>query len=59
MPSGVAHFAHLREMAVQLAAGLVEVSSGAPDSSNWPPGSSEMAPPPVEVGEADDVAARR
>ena len=23
------------------------VSSGAPDSSNWPPGSSEIAPPPV------------
>ena len=30
------------------------VSSGAPESSNWPPGSSEMAAAP-EVGQADDV----
>ena len=33
------------------------LSSGAPDSSNWPPGSIEMAPPFSLVGEADDVAA--
>ena len=35
------------------------VSTGAPESSNCPPGSSEMAPPPVDVEQADDVAAAR
>ena len=33
------------------------VATGAPDSSNWPPGSSEIAPPPVTSEQADDVRA--
>ena len=35
---------HLREVAAGLGAGLVQVSSGAPDSSNWPAGSRLIAP---------------
>ena len=48
MPSRVADLAHLQQMIVHLLAGLVHiVSSGAPDSSNWPPGSSETEPRPL------------
>jgi len=39
--------AHLRQMRHQFGLGLMHVSTGAPDSSNCPPGSSEIAPPPV------------
>jgi hypothetical protein len=39
--------AHLRQVYHQLGLGLMHGLTGAPDSSNCPPGSSEIAPPPV------------
>ena len=47
MPSGRATSRNCARCAISSAAVWCTVSTGAPDSSNWPPGSSEMAPPPV------------
>ena len=56
MPSGLGDHAASGEMPIELFGGQVRVSSGAPESSNCPPGSSEMAPLAVRVIEADQVA---
>ena len=47
MPSGVATSRTCARCAISSDWVWWMVSTGAPDSSNWPPGSSEIAPPPV------------
>ena len=47
MPSGAAHSRTWARWALVSRQVWWMVSSGAPDSSNWPPGSSEIAPRPV------------
>ena len=48
---------HAVEMRLEFGGDRVDASgSGAPESSNWPPGSSEIAPPPSGVVEADQLA---
>ena len=55
MPSGRATSCTCARCAISSEQVWCTVSSGAPDSSNWPPGSSEIAPPPVDVEQPDDV----
>ena len=47
MPSGSAIWRNCARCAISSEQVRWMVATGAPDSSNWPPGSSEMAPPPV------------
>ena len=47
MPSGRAISRNCARCAISSLAVWWTVSTGAPDSSNCPPGSSEIAPPPV------------
>ena len=47
MPSGVAISRTCARCAISSDWVWCTVSTGAPDSSNCPPGSSEIAPPPV------------
>ena len=47
MPSGFATSRTCARCAISSDAVWCTVSTGAPDSSNCPPGSSEIAPPPV------------
>ena len=47
MPSGAAISRTCARCAISSDWVWCTVSTGAPDSSNWPPGSSEIAPPPV------------
>ena len=47
MPSGFATSRTCARCAISSLQVWWMVSTGAPDSSNWPPGSSEIAPPPV------------
>ena len=47
MPRGVAISRTCARCAINSLWVWCTVSTGAPDNSNWPPGSSEIAPPPV------------
>ena len=47
MPSGFATSRTCARCAISSDAVWCTFSTGAPDNSNWPPGSSEIAPPPV------------
>src|SRR6266700_5766901 len=56
MPSGRATSSSWARCAMSSVEVSCTVSTAAPDSSNWPPGSSVIAPPPGDVEQADDVA---